>query len=68
MAPGGLLAFSNGRMVASFQIARTTPLEKLSLRVDDISAMVIGLRALKKVVGMSSVPAAFFHRNACIPV
>ncbi len=62
-------AFFNGRMVASFQIPGTTPLEKLSLKMDYNSALAIGPSALRKVGGMSSGPAAhLLWLHACMVV
>ncbi len=50
--------------MAFFQIPGTTPLEKLSLKIDNNSALAIGPSALRKVGGMSSGPAAPFLRMA----
>ncbi len=59
LVPGGLPAFFNGRMVASNQIPGTTPLEKLSLKMDNNSALV---------GGMSSGPAVPLLHMACMVV
>ncbi len=68
MAPGDLSAFFNGKSVGVFQIPGKTPLEKLSLKTGNSSALAIGPSALRKVGGMSSGAAAPLLRVACMAV
>ncbi len=64
IVPDGWPSFFNGRMVAAFQIPGTTPLQKLSLKIDNNSVLAIGPSSMRKVEGMSSGPAAPLLRMA----
>ncbi len=54
--------------MAFLQVPGTTPLEKLSLKMDNNSALAIGLSALRKVGGLSSGPTEPMLRMACLAV
>ncbi len=68
MAPAGLPAFLKERMVASFQIPGTPPLEKLSLKVDNSSVLAIGLSALREIGGIYCGPVSSVRRKVCMAV